>query len=937
MKKLGGEKKLKKNKKIFFSIFFSWHIYKQQLRASECRLVVFSEKDTRLLYDSATVVALADRFVFGSHLSQCGRFQFLPHKYDTLKIAKMLFGTMPGALKSDSLKIHTLKDSNSVMISRVFSVPKLGKYSSTPFKTNDIYKCMVGSLSSDSDNQSNYSTIRSLDGIAATATTATSNTTAQPKDEVDCLINNNNGGANTSSTFSSKNCTKFPVFISSSKSPPTTINNNNHTDPPENFVRVRNSSLQMETADVDDIMEELRAFSPNRLSRARRCQLSQIGLDESLSLRLTNRSRLSSCSSIADVCGGGIFNDAFTEWQQYGFAILLPVDFRSFVFQHILQIEQELDKLAIHIHKAVQDKTQFFQSIYEGWTSTCQSLCLLCNSLRLKNPVWQSLASAQYASVGMHKIASKFCSQLAQLICEFNTKETKFFLSTLLSAVLMNQLTWVASVAPPENYCCLNNNDGDDVDYSLLLEWFNSSFNNHQNNGNNNNNKINYYNPTVAQLLELYYGVGTTDSVLSVSGLEESGGEGRGNNNHNSSSTTTNNFCNNSQFTKIVVVGDKPEKIALLLRVLSYFVRCSSVESKRSYELLAECGTFKFNGEPPELHDFGRTLMAGVCNAYSPHFVLSGIQVQSPYLNNQQQQQQKLTSKSSFSKIITKTMSTSPPSQQQQFSNLLSIDSIFNTICEDVRHPTGEPCLNSQISALLNNSSSSNGSGCLSPTTTNTTTANTTTTNSLCIDHSNLLLMSKNNVENVGGGGVEARKFSIGQLGKGISGGSSGGVNGVSPSYVPAGAKATTSPKKHNNMNASNCCSTTPIMTKSSSLVIFIDMCNLDVRIITSDKCQVDDTRFVCPSDAVTSMLEEFAELYQYKCAPDFLLSFLEDHLVSLLDKSNVLVNLVKTTDINDPLPMEKVSSILGCDCSDLRLILNIAGVYSPDVLATAC
>ena len=106
----------------------------------------------------------------------------------------------------------------------------------------------------------------------------------------------------------------------------------------------------------------------------------------------------------------------------------------------------------------------------------------------------------------------------------------------------------------------------------------NSSFN-HQNNGNN--NKINYYNPTVAQLLELYYGVGTTDSVLSVSGPE--GGSGGGENNNNSSSTTTNNFCNNSQFTKIVVVGDKPEKIALLLRVLSYFVRCSSVESKRSY------------------------------------------------------------------------------------------------------------------------------------------------------------------------------------------------------------------------------------------------------------------------------------------------------------------------------------------------------------------
>jgi hypothetical protein len=52
-------------------------------------------------------------------------------------------------------------------------------------------------------------------------------------------------------------------------------------DPPEKFVRVRNSSLQLESNDVEDIMEELRAFSPNRLSRARRRQLSQIGLDDS--------------------------------------------------------------------------------------------------------------------------------------------------------------------------------------------------------------------------------------------------------------------------------------------------------------------------------------------------------------------------------------------------------------------------------------------------------------------------------------------------------------------------------------------------------------------------------------------------------------------------------------------------------------------------------
>lgn len=91
---------------------------------------------------------------------------------------------------------------------------------------------MVGSLNSDSDNQSNYSTVRSLEGIASVSNPHTA------KDEVDFISNN-------SST--TKAPTKFPVFISSSKSPP----NSNNIDPPEKFVRIRNSSLQMESADVD--------------------------------------------------------------------------------------------------------------------------------------------------------------------------------------------------------------------------------------------------------------------------------------------------------------------------------------------------------------------------------------------------------------------------------------------------------------------------------------------------------------------------------------------------------------------------------------------------------------------------------------------------------------------------------------------------------------
>ncbi|VDN45468.1 unnamed protein product [Gongylonema pulchrum] len=65
---------------------------------------------------------------------------------------------------------------------------------------------------------------------------------------------------------------------------------------------MRNASLQLDTDDAAVGTDSCRAFSPNRLSRHRRVQLSQRGnlCDESNSGRWSSRSRLSSCSSTAD-------------------------------------------------------------------------------------------------------------------------------------------------------------------------------------------------------------------------------------------------------------------------------------------------------------------------------------------------------------------------------------------------------------------------------------------------------------------------------------------------------------------------------------------------------------------------------------------------------------------------------------------------------------
>jgi hypothetical protein len=357
----------------------------KQLRRQMMRLVVFSEQDNRLLYDSDTVIAVADRIIPDARPSACGRFQFLPHNKDTSQIAKMVFGTLPTSMKNGSFKIHTLGHIGQLMVSRVFAVPKHAKFSTS---ICDPYKCMASSMSSDSDTQSYYSTIRSLDGIR--------------------------GSAKKSSASS--------------------------TDPPEAFTRVRNSSLQLETE--DSVMDDLRAFSPNRLSRARRRELSLKGLcNDTGSLKWGSRSRMSSCSSV---------NDA-EDMRQYGFALIFTIDEKEFVFQHDLQLEKEIFKLETQIHKAALSKTQFFQLIHQGWVEFCDCICLLHNTMRIQAPVWLSLMDPNL----QNDTAARFCSTLARLVETLDNKQTKYFLSTLLTSVLMNHLAWVASVAPPDS-CSYN-------------------------------------------------------------------------------------------------------------------------------------------------------------------------------------------------------------------------------------------------------------------------------------------------------------------------------------------------------------------------------------------------------------------------------------------------------------------------------------------------
>jgi hypothetical protein len=112
-----------------------------------------------------------------------------------------------------------------------------------------------------------------------------------------------------------------------------------------------------------------------------------------------------------------------------------------------------INTLNFRVHVAILTKRLFLQSIYSAYVKFCDSICLLHNAKRLKTPVWLSLMDPNIQT----ETAQQFCNKLADLIERLDHRETNFFMSTLLSAVLTNHLAWVASVAPPDNVSETNN------------------------------------------------------------------------------------------------------------------------------------------------------------------------------------------------------------------------------------------------------------------------------------------------------------------------------------------------------------------------------------------------------------------------------------------------------------------------------------------------
>ncbi|CAL1529000.1 unnamed protein product [Lymnaea stagnalis] len=206
--------------------------------------------------------------------------------------------------------------------------------------------------------------------------------------------------------------------------------------------------------------------------------------------------------------------------------------FQSFFFSHFALIESHVEKLRSVTEKAYFNTRNFLPTIMEALENFRNSIYDLYMAPRLPEPVWLTMMSTTTYKT---KLCEKFMKTFVNLIAKYDNKNCKFFVSTLLSAVLTQHLAWVATVTPAGGTPSPTYLD------KHTAKWVDTLAKTHP------------YNPLWAQLGDLFGAIGLP---LKIS--------------------------------RTMVVGKKAEVVKDFLYILSYFIRCSEVHENSDPQCLSK-------------------------------------------------------------------------------------------------------------------------------------------------------------------------------------------------------------------------------------------------------------------------------------------------------------------------------------------------------------
>ncbi|XP_055911447.1 folliculin-interacting protein 2 [Eupeodes corollae] len=120
-------------------------------------------------------------------------------------------------------------------------------------------------------------------------------------------------------------------------------------------------------------------------------------------------------------------------------------EMEMFCSEHIALLESMLSRLRISSEKAYINHKEFLKIMVHAWQATTQWLLDLFKAPRINVPVWLSITTS--GSKYSKSVADRFVHELCSLLSVADTKNTNFFVSTVLTAILTHHLGWVSTIS----------------------------------------------------------------------------------------------------------------------------------------------------------------------------------------------------------------------------------------------------------------------------------------------------------------------------------------------------------------------------------------------------------------------------------------------------------------------------------------------------------
>lgn len=209
-------------------------------------------------------------------------------------------------------------------------------------------------------------------------------------------------------------------------------------------------------------------------------------------------------------------------------------EMKLFCSEHMLMLEGMINRLRMAVEMAYISRQKFLHIMLGAFHETSSWLCDLFTAPRIKFPIWISLSTGFVHNAV--QLAAQFMKDLNMLMNQLDTKETNFFISRLLTAVLTCHLGWVNTVAP----ICVQSQikrDGSSASVETLV--------NEERVRLSEISKLHPYNALWAQLGDLHGAVGTPLRIA-----------------------------------KTVVYGNESSLkiVERILNILTYFIRCGEIK-----------------------------------------------------------------------------------------------------------------------------------------------------------------------------------------------------------------------------------------------------------------------------------------------------------------------------------------------------------------------